>query len=79
MERAGALEGVPGAIVRHANVAHFGVQQAVHHTPAGDSAAADSGADGEIEEIGKLASRAPAGLAEGRSVHICVEADRQVE
>ena len=47
--------------------------------PCDHRAAADSGADRQVEEIGEAARGAPSRFAERRAVHVGVEADRQVE
>jgi len=74
--RADAGEGI---IVRQANVAHFRVGRAVHEASCDNRAAADSGADGQIDGILTIARRTPAGFAERGGVYVCVEACRNTE
>ncbi len=75
VEGAGAGEGVardPG----HREVAHLGVDQPADHSAADHRAAADPGADGEVDVGVQALRRAPAALAEGRAVDVGVDAHR---
>ena len=59
-----------------AHVPHLGVPFAVQEAPAGNRAAADAGADGQVDEVACAARRAGELLPERRGVHVGVDRDR---
>jgi len=76
--RTEAGEGVGVPVVGNAHVAHLRVDQPMHQPAAQHTAAANAGADGEVEEGVKPLSCAPAMLAQRRAVDVGVEADREL-
>ena len=61
--------------MRDADVAHFGVDQAVEQAAAEHSSAADAGADGQVEECIDVLGGAPAMFTEGGGIHVGIEKD----
>ena len=74
-----AVEWVGRAVVRDADVSHFGVARAVERAAFDDCAPADAGADGDVDQAVNGACGAPAVFSEGGSVDVGVEHDRQLQ
>jgi hypothetical protein len=74
MPRARPAIGIAG-LARNAEVPHFGVQLSMHQLSVDHGAAADPGADRQVDKVRLALSRAPFGFAQRRSVDVGVEAD----
>lgn len=79
VEGADASEGIRGDVVRNADVAHFGVDEAVEEFTVDDGTTSDAGADGEVDAVGETAGGSPASLGESGGVNVGVETDGDIE
>ncbi len=66
---------IGGKVMRHADMSHFGVQEAMDHLTIHNRAASDARTNREVNKIRDPSTRAPSGLASGRGVYIGVESD----
>ena len=76
---ADAREGVRRLIARQADMAHFGMQQAVHHSPVDDAASADARSYSQIDEGIEALSRAPAPFAQRGAVDIGIKTNGYIQ
>ena len=66
-------------VVRHPHVPHLGVHQPAQRPPADQPAAADAGADGDVDDRVEPLRRAPAPFAQRGGVHVGVDRHRHAE
>src|ERR1700736_320922 len=79
MVGADTQEGVSLLVVWQTNMAHLGMQQAMHQAIIAEAASADSGANGQVDKRVQALRATPAPLAKRRSVDTGIEADRHFE
>ena len=77
MERAAARKRISRPIVRHANVAHLRMQQAMHHASVHKRTTTDTRANRQIQKIIEVLRRTPAPFTEGSAIHIGINAHWQ--
>ena len=75
MERTVALKRVGGQIVRQTYVAHLWVRHTAEDLAAEDGAAANPGADCEIQATRNIPRRAHQGLVQRGGINVRIEAD----
>src|SRR5947209_19917431 len=70
-------EGIGLQVMWQANMAHLGVQQAVHQLIVAEAATADSSTNGQVEKGVQALRCPPTPLAKRRGINVRIEADGQ--
>lgn len=78
MKRASARKGIR-VVAWNADMAHFGMPQAMEQGAIHHCSAADASAYGQVQEIGNTLRRAPSGLTERRAIDVRIERHRQIQ
>src|SRR5579884_1148097 len=72
-------EGVGLPVVWQANMAHLGMQQAVHQSVVAKATTTDSSTHGKVDERGQALSGTPMPFTQCGGVHVSIEANRHSE